>query len=166
MSQIRPDQSLRPSLLDRLIDHEPDVKREPARSRGVLVRDLKASVCADLRNLLNTRARCVPPPAELKELRTSLVSYGLPDLAGASLATPRERAAFCRMVQAVIGQFDRRLRKLAVRPIDTQDEPLDRTIRFQIDAVLEAEPTPEPLVFDSAVQLPTGAVEVGGESHE
>lgn len=166
MSDIRPDQGLRPSLLDRLIDNEPDVKREPARSRGQVVRQLKASVCDDLRNLLNTRARCAPFPPELKELKQSLVGYGIPDLTGALLSTSKERAAFCRMVQAVIGQFDRRLKRLSVKPTDQQAEPIDRSIRFQIDAVLQAEPTPEPIVFDSTLQLPTGAVEVKGDVHE
>ena len=72
-------------MLDRLIDHEPEVRRESPRSRNQVLRELKQSVRRDLENLLNTRVRCVPLPPELKELKQSLVNYGIPDLTGASL---------------------------------------------------------------------------------
>jgi type VI secretion system protein ImpF len=35
-------------------------------------------------------------------------------------------------------------------------------LRFRIDALLQAEPAPEPIVFDSALQPVTGNVEVKG----
>jgi type VI secretion system protein ImpF len=44
----------------------------------------------------------------------------------------------------------------------TNAEPLDRTLRFRIDALLYADPAPEPVVFDSVVQQATGEVEVKG----
>lgn len=164
MPEIRQDQALRPSVLDRLIDHEPDTKRESARSRSQVIRELKVSVREDLEHLLNTRVRCVPFPPALKELKQSLVNYGIPDLTGSSLGTSKEREDFCRVIQAVIGQFDRRLKKLTVR-LGDQSESLDRAIRFTIDAVLQAEPTPEPIVFDSTLRLATGTFEVKGESN-
>jgi type VI secretion system protein ImpF len=40
--------------------------------------------------------------------------------------------------------------------------PLDRTLRFRIDALLYAEPAPEPVVFDSAMEPATGNVEIKG----
>jgi type VI secretion system protein ImpF len=60
--------------------------------------------------------------------------------------------------------FDRRLKKLSVR-LGDQSETADRAIRFTIDAVLQAEPTPEPIVFDSTLQLATGTFEVKGETN-
>ena len=75
-------------MLDRLLDHEPDVRREAPRSRNQVLRELKQSVRRDLENLLNTRVRCIPLPPELKELKQSLVNYGIPDLTGASLGDP------------------------------------------------------------------------------
>jgi type VI secretion system protein ImpF len=161
MPEIRQDQALRPSILDRLVDHEPETRREAARSRSQVIRELKVSVREDLEHLLNTRVRCVPWPPALKELKQSLVNYGIPDLTGASLGTSKEREDFCRVIQGVIGQFDRRLKKLSVR-LGDQSESLDRAIRFTIDAVLQAEPTPEPIVFDSTLQLATGTFEVKG----
>ena len=41
-------------------------------------------------------------------------------------------------------------------------ESLDRTLRFQIDALLLVEPAPEPVVFDSTLEPVTGSVEVKG----
>ena len=40
MPEIPRDQSLVPSVLDRLIDDDPDASRDPARSRGQLLRDV------------------------------------------------------------------------------------------------------------------------------
>jgi type VI secretion system protein ImpF len=164
MAEIRQDQALRPSVLDRLIDKEPETKRESPRSRSQLIRELKVSVREDLEHLLNTRVRCVPFPPALKELKQSLVNYGIPDLTGSALGSSKERLEFCRIIQGVISQFDRRLKRLNVR-LGDQGESLDRSIRFTIDAILQAEPTPEPIVFDSTLQLATGTFEVKGESN-
>jgi len=163
MAEIRTDQLLLPSVLDRLIDEDPQVQREPARSRSQLLRELKQAVRRDLENLLNTRVRCVPWPAELAELRQSLVNYGIPDLTGSSLGSSKEREEFRRTIQAIIVLFEPRLKKLYVSLHD-QSEAMDRTIRFHIEAILQAEPAPEPVAFDSTLRLSTGSFEVRGES--
>jgi type VI secretion system protein ImpF len=164
MPTIRADQLLLPSVLDRLIDHDPQVSHEAPRNRNQLLRDLKQAVRRDLENLLNTRIRCVPYRPELKELKQSLVNYGIPDLTGLSLGGPKEREEFRRTIQSVIRQFEPRLKKLEVRTIDQADS-VERTIRLHIEAVLQAEPAPEPIAFDSTVRLTTGSVDVKAESH-
>jgi type VI secretion system protein ImpF len=162
MDEIRTDQLLLPSVLDRLIDQEPQVHREPPQGRSQLLRDLKFAVRRDLENLLNTRVRCIPFPPELAELKQSLVNYGIPDLTGAFLGSTREREEFRRTIQAVILLYEPRLKKLSVTLRD--QEAIDRTIRFHIEATLQAEPTPEPVAFDSMLRLTTGTFEVKGES--
>ena len=52
MAEIRADQPLVPSVLDRLLDYEPDVKREPPKSRHQVLRELKQSVRRDLEALM------------------------------------------------------------------------------------------------------------------
>ena len=69
MAEIRTDQLLLPSVLDRLIDQDPQVRQEAARGRSQLLKEMKLAVRRDLENLLNTRVRCVPWPAELTELQ-------------------------------------------------------------------------------------------------
>jgi type VI secretion system protein ImpF len=164
MPTIRADQLLLPSVLDRLIDHDPQQSHEVPRSRNQLLRDLKQAVRRDLENLLNTRIRCIPFRSELSELKQSLVNYGIPDLTGLSLGGPKEREDFRRAVLSTIRQFEPRLKNLEVRIID-QADTIERTIRFHIEAVLLAEPAPEPIAFESTVRLTTGSVDVKAESH-
>jgi type VI secretion system protein ImpF len=164
MAMIRADQLLLPSVLDRLIDHDPQVSQEAPRSNNQLLRELKQAVRRDLENLLNTRVRCVPYPAELTELNQSLVSYGITDLTGLSPGTSKEREEFRRGIQSVIVQFEPRLKNLSVRLVD-QTESIERTIRFHIEAVLQAEPAPEPVAFDSTVRLTTGTFEVKAQAN-
>ena len=61
------------SVLDRLIDLEPDSRMENPLSRSQSVRLLKSAVRRDLEWLLNSRRICEPPDEGLKEL-TSLKS--------------------------------------------------------------------------------------------
>src|SRR5436305_10379759 len=137
MAEIRTDQLLLPSVLDRLIDHDPQVRKEAAQNRNQLLRDLKLAVRRDLENLLNTRVRCVPWPAELKELQQSLINYGIPDLTGASLGSTKEREEFRRTIHSVILTYEPRLKTPTVRPADQADKN-DRSISLHIDAVLQA----------------------------
>ncbi|MFO0888036.1 MAG: type VI secretion system baseplate subunit TssE [Isosphaeraceae bacterium] len=115
MAEIRTDQLLLPSVLDRLIDHDPGVSQEPARGRNQLLRDLKLAVRRDLENLLNTRIRCIPLPAELKELRQSMVNYGIPDLTKASPRLGQGAARWSSGAdEVVITLYEPRLKKLRV----------------------------------------------------
>ena len=165
MATIARDQPLVVSLLDRLLDDEPGVSTEPSRGRTQVLRTLKQSVRRDLQDLLNTRTRCLSWPPGLKELKQSLVNYGLPDFTGADLGSAKDREQFCGLVQAMIRQHEPRFKSVAVRLLGSA-EPLDRTLRFRIDAMLRAEPAPEPVVFDSVLQPATGAFEVKGGGDE
>ena len=165
MPDIPRDQSLIPSVLDRLIDADPAAARDPAWSRGHLLRDVLHAVRRDLENLLNTRVRCKPLPADLREVHQSLVSYGIPDLCAASLGTDGERKEFCKALRAIIRRFDRRLQDVEVY-LPEQDVAAERKVRFRIDAVLRVEPAPEPISFDSALSLATGTFEVKGQARE
>ena len=161
MARIRPEQPLTPSLLDRLMDRDPEVQRETPKTRGQLLRDLKDSVRRDLENLLNTRARPLVVPAGLKELKQSLVNHGMPDFSWMPIGSAREREALARTLQGVIRQHEPRFKRVEVRLLENA-EPLDRTLRFRIEALLHAEPAPEPVVFDSLLKPTTGDFEVKG----
>ena len=90
-----------PSVLDRLLGHEPGAEN-PYGNRTQLLRHLKASLRRDLENLLNTRCRCGSFPAEYKELQRSLVNYGIPDFTGANVADATSRLAFLDVVRQSI----------------------------------------------------------------
>ena len=160
MARAEANQPLIPSVLDRLLDDDPGTATELERSRNQVIRELKQSVRRDLENLLNTRWRCAGWPEDLDQLELSLVNYGIPDITGADLAGSRDRERFCRILERVISHFELRFKRVVVEMLDNTD-PTDRTLRFRIDALLHAEPAPEPVVFDSALEPSTGGG--GGE---
>ena len=159
MTRIEANQPLVSSVLDRLLDDNPHAATELEKSRNQVLRELKQSVRRDLENLLNTRWRCTGWPENLDELEFSLVNYGIPDITGADLGVSRDRGRFCQVVERVIQHFEPRFKRVVVEMLENTD-PTDRTLRFRIDALLHAEPAPEPVVFDSALEPSTGSVEV------
>jgi type VI secretion system protein ImpF len=163
MAKLGAEQPLVASVLDRLLDDEPGVKREAPRSRSQQLRELEQAVRRDLENLLNSRVRCLDWPAGLEELKTSLVSYGLPDFTGASTGSAQERQELGRLLQTIIRRFDPRFKSVKVQVLDNA-EPLDRTLRFRIEGLLHAEPAPEPVAFDSILRPVSGDFEVRGAS--
>jgi type VI secretion system protein ImpF len=161
MAKIHADQPLVPSILDRLIDLEPETQREAPTGRSQILREMKLAVQRDLENLLNTRRRYLDCPPDLKELKQSLATYGIPDFLGLSMATVKDRENFCRTLQVVIKQYEPRFKTVTVQ-LQSNAESLDRTLRFRIDALLHADPAPEPVVFDSALEPATGVFAVKG----
>ena len=162
MAKISEDQQLVPSVLDRLLDDEPENSRETPKSRNQVLRELKQSVRRDLEALLNTRWRCVNWPPDLDDLDVSLVNYGIPDFTGASMSTLGSREQLRRVIEQVIRRFEPRFKTVKVKLLDNAD-PADRTLRLRIDALLYAEPAPEPVVFDSQLEPTSGNFDVKGE---
>jgi type VI secretion system protein ImpF len=161
MPPIRPDQPLVPSVLDRLLDDDPAVSTEPPRNRSQLLRDMKLSVRRDVESLLNARRRNVTLPPSLPELASSLLAYGVADFSGTGPATAKQREAFCRVLEGVIKDNEPRLLEVRVELV-ANPEPADRTLRFRIDALLRADPSPEPVIFDSTLEPATHQFAVQG----
>jgi type VI secretion system protein ImpF len=157
------DQPLVASVLDRLLDSNPDLERDPPKARGQHLRDLRDSVRRDLENLLNTRQRCRGWPGGLVELGRSLVNYGIPDFTGAELAATERQNEFRAAVEEVIRNFEPRFVSVAVKMVNSGDK-LDRTLRFRIEALMYADPAPEPIVFDSFLDPGSRSFAVLGET--
>lgn len=150
MARIREQQELIPSLLDRLLNDDPTNPYETPKSRNQLLADLKRSVRRDLENLLNTRWRCAEWPADLQELDLSLINYGLPDFAASQLGSEQDRERLRQVVERVIRACEPRFKRVSVAIKST--DLADRTLGLRIDALLFAEPAPEPVVFDSQLE--------------
>jgi len=147
------------SILDRLLDDEPEISREPIASRAQSVAQLKASVQGNLDWLLNTRRSS--DIVGVREERLSLVSYGLPDFSLFNVKSPSDRERMRRQIEATVSAFEPRLGRVVVTV-----EPLregDRVMRFRLDAYLRIHPVPEPVIFDMQFQPERGDFEVGGE---
>lgn len=147
-----------PSVLDRLLDYEPGQSSEPPLSRTASLRDLKISVRRDLEWLFN--ARRIPHELDegLTEIKKSLVTYGLPDITGVSGMSNVEQARLTKELETAIRHFEPRFLevKVTLEPVDN----LERILRFRIEARLDVEPAPEPIAFDTVLQLGNGAFEV------
>ena len=152
---------VQPSLLDRLIDYEPELSREPPASRSKSLRLLKGSVRRDLEWLLNTR-QTAPIPPELKEVNESLAVYGMPDFTNFSGKNVHDQARLRRSIEKVIETFEPRLEGVVV-PIEGGGNSPERAIRFRIDGRLKVDPAPEPVTFDTQLQIGSGEFKVKGE---
>lgn len=151
MSRIDNEIRVTPSLLDRLIDYEPGSSQEAPRSRSNSLRELKQSVQRDLEWLLNTRAYFGNTDERLEEVRKSVAFYGLPDFTGVSAKSHLEQTRMTKAIETAIKNFEPRFLDLRVtlEPLSTTD----KSLRFRIEANLNMEPTPEPVVFDTVLQL-------------
>lgn len=151
-----------PSLLDRLIDDDPQAPQEPIANRFQDVRGLRASVARDLESLLNTRREALEElPEEFTELNRSLLVYGLPDFTTYNMLNPGDLSRLRRAIEVAIGNFEPRLQRVRV----TMEPPKenDRAVRFRIDALLRIDPAPEGVVFDTVLQLGTQEYKVKEE---
>lgn len=156
----RTDNEIRitPSVLDRLIDYEPELTREPLRSRSKSLRELKQSVRRDLEWLLNTRCHTIDISEGLKEVSESVFTYGLPDFSNLNDKNTNDHKMLQNAIETAIRNFEPRLQDVIVKgePIDT----LQRMMRFRIEARLKVDPVPEPVTFDTLLQLGNGQYEV------
>ena len=154
MSRTDHEIRLTPSILDRLLDFEPQMSQEPPRSQAQSLADLKKSVKRDLEWLLNTRHNPIEIPETLEELNESLAVYGLPDLTSLSVRNPNEQNRLAKAIETAIRVFEPRFInvKVSLEPIDSTD----RQLRFHIEAHLDIEPVPEPVSFDTVLQVGSG----------
>ena len=161
MPRIESDLRTTPSVLDRLIDLDPGLSSEPPASRQKSLRQLKDSVRRDLEWLLNSRRLVDEIPADLKETRRSLASYGLPDFTGAGVKNPAEQDSMRRLIQSAVDAFEPRLKNVVVT-VETGRE-FERSLHFRIVAYLQVEPAPELVTFDTILQPLSSEFEVQEE---
>lgn len=147
-----------PSVLDRLIDYEPRQSQEPPKSRSTSLAELKQAVRRDLEWLLNTRCHLEEIDDKLAEAPRSVAFFGLPDFTAVSVRSHIEQKRMKTAIEEAIRIFEPRFMNLNVtlEPIDN----IDRQLRFKIEATLDIEPTPEPIVFDSILEPGSGGFSV------
>jgi|GraSoiStandDraft_8_1057269.scaffolds.fasta_scaffold156110_2 type VI secretion system protein ImpF len=158
---LRTDNETRttPSVLDRLIDDDPRSSSEAPKSRSVSIRELKQSVRRDLEWLLNTRSVYDSfLETDLEEAKRSVAFYGLRDITGMSVRNHNEQKKLTESLETAIRNFEPRFLDVKV-----SSEPLynsDRQLKFRIEAKLNMEPVPEPITFDTVLQVGSGEFEI------
>ena len=159
MVRIEKKKKLRASILDRLIDNDPQSIVDVEANNYHQLENLRNSVRRDLQNLLNTRYKITEPPDEYNEVTSSILNYGLPDLATVNMSDIEKRKQFTSYFESIIREYEPRFKGIKVTYLDNSDK-LDRTVHFRIDATLYADPYPEIIVFDSALDPVTRSINI------
>jgi type VI secretion system protein ImpF len=155
------DRTARPTVIDRLIDEDPRVAEDPQLSLNESVRRYKATVLRDLEWLLNTRRTITHVPDRYDEVRHSAFLFGLPDISSMSADSDPTRRRLLRDVEECIRIFEPRLSGIRVSQID-EAEGSQRRVRFVIEGLLQMEPNPERVLFDTVLDLTSGQIAVAG----
>jgi type VI secretion system protein ImpF len=141
-----------PSFLDKLFDEEPHLPAAAA-LRNLSLEELKSTVARDVESLLNTRIAFTQTHlAALPECQLSVLTYGLNDFAGMSLASHTDRVFICQSIQQAIARHEPRLQEVSVKL--ELNEQSTGALNFAIHAVLVVHPAEEPVSFD-ALLLPS-----------
>jgi type VI secretion system protein ImpF len=149
-----------PSVLDRLIDPEAE---GTAWRDGYGIEQILAAVQRDLEELLNSRQTTTDIPEDCVEVLSSIVAYGLPDLAGVPALTPQQRSEIGRILETIVGRFEPRLRDVQAALLDPE-QAVQRLVKFRIEARLNVDPAPE-VSFAAILELTTGRSRVRQDGH-
>ncbi|MDE3178869.1 MAG: type VI secretion system baseplate subunit TssE, partial [Acidobacteriota bacterium] len=167
------------SVLDRLIDEDPKRSSEavPSESqswqdegqktsvrktlsRSQSLQKVKDSLRRDLEWLLNTRQTLDAAEYDGKDLLGTLFDYGLPDITSLSTGSSKDQTRLLRSIESAIAQFEPRLLsvKVNLQPVEGNT----RVLHFMIEGMLNTDPAPEHVYFDTVLQVNTGEYEVKG----
>lgn len=150
------------SVLDRLIDLDPKRSQEVPLTRSQSLRELKANVCRDLEWLFNSRQPLEVPQVG-KLLKCSLFAYGLPDISTLTTSSVRDRKRLSQALEEAIKLFEPRILNGRVILASTEEGKVQR-LRFIIEGLLRVDPSPEPVSFDTVLDLSSGEYKVPGDN--
>jgi type VI secretion system protein ImpF len=148
---INRNESIRASVLDRLIDMEPELSGEPVQYRLITFTQVRAAVIRDIENLLNAKNFYSDLPAAFPQINKSVLVYGLTDYTSMSPRNQSVRLKLRQEIERVISVFEPRLRDVSVRIDDSGGN--ERNLRFKINGVLVVEPLKEPITFDTLFDI-------------
>ena len=162
MAELSLQERLQPSLLDRLTDTEPDSKVESRAQRVLSLNRLRRSVLRDLGWLLNCGCLSVTEDLDaFPDAKRSVINYGVRDLAG-SVAVAADLDQVEREVKQAILDFEPRILadSLHVKVRRDEEAMSYRTLTFDIEGQLWAQPLPVSMFLSTEVDLETGATTV------
>lgn len=137
------------SLLDRLTTGEDG----PA-TRSHSLRLFRDSLKRDLEWLLNTRQPPIEGIDRFPLARASVIHYGLLDTSALSLSSSNDHRRLQQAVTECIIRYEPRLTD--VRVVIASDEEKRRRMRFHVEAQILLDPAPEPISFDTVLDLTSG----------
>lgn len=155
LDRYRPtERVLTRSVLDRLLDDNPDLETDPTLSLSQQVVEMREAIRRDLESLLNTRRRPEAPPSALDELNDALVSYGVDGMLSASLVTDESKLRLARLMERRIAMFETRLSNIKVTILKARMEG-ERALRMRINASFRLHEGMPPVSFESRIDPST-----------
>jgi type VI secretion system protein ImpF len=161
-SEPHTGERLKPSLLDRLTDDEPDEPRDAQQRRYVSAKQLRESVVRDLGWLLNcVRLSTVQALDAYPYAEKSVLNFGLPDLSGRTSSSIDAPALERQLRQAVL-DFEPRLipSSVVVRVLTSPPESSHNNLQLVIEGTLLAHPVPLALWLRTEIDLENGEVSI------
>ncbi len=156
-----PEVNVRLSVLDRLIDNDLSLASDPPLTRGQSMRQLKTALKRDLEWLLNSRRNPLALTDTSLELERSLFNYGLPDISTLGVHSVMDQKRLLWMIESTVGVFEPRIS--AARVMMEPVAGSARVLRFQIQGLLQVDPAPERVTFDTVLELANGEYQVKGD---
>ena len=162
MAELTQRERLQPSLLDRLTDDAPKDRNESRESRVLTLQRLRECVLRDLSWLLNTEnARPVLDLDVYPAVQTSVINYGIPTVAGLTASGLDLKKLESQVRDSIIAYEPRILEKDLRVTAYYSDELMSRkTLMFEIDGELWAQPVPLRMYLRTELDLETGKVTI------
>lgn len=157
MSGLRGRERLQPSLLDRLTDNAPTQKRDGPEQQALSMAQLRQAVLRDLAALLNTTNLNTLINLEATPLAAaSTLNYGIPGFAGL-IESSMQMMALERQLADAIRTYEPRIRPgtLRVRARGSRGNNANALLVFEIEGELWAQPVPQQLFLETAIELET-----------
>jgi type VI secretion system protein ImpF len=145
---VKRDSTIQASILDRLIDTQPEVSTEPAQRRALSFEEGKKSVMRDLENLLNTKSSVDEVPPAYRQVEHSLFVYGLPDFTSLNPKNKRVRQQILEDLERAVTLFEPRLQNVVIKMEQSKDKS-NRSLKFKIAGMLVLDPLSQPIQFDT-----------------
>jgi len=148
---------LQPSLLDRLTDLAPEQPRDAADQQVLTMAALRQAVLRDLAWLLNTTNLATTEDlARSPRVASSTLNYGIPGFAGLFERSGRTQALEAAIATA-IKTFEPRIapESLRVRARAPTEADGPTALVFEIEGELWAQPVPQQLFLETAIELET-----------
>lgn len=140
------------SLLDLLIDDEPQSSAERPLSESLREQAVREGVERDISHLLNTRHWLGTWPPELELLKFSLLNYGMPDMSGAAIDAKPVQTVLGQTVRMVLEVYEPRLNNIKVTIATGYGE---RSARMLVNGELRG--AAEPFSLRRSVRRPSAA---------
>lgn len=147
---VRQDRVIASSVLDRLLDEEPDQLSDQLMSLSAQTRHLRESIRRDLEALLNTRRSPQSPPANLPELAESALTYGVDGFVSANLVTDEAKVDLARALERRIAQTETRLTNVHVTILRNRNTG-ERTLKMRIEASFRLQDGTPPIRFETTI---------------